>query len=111
MGRPSRRVGTYVPCKWRFPAVQGGGSLRPVADDERPVVRVGDVVHLRDGELEEWWRIVPADVADVRRRWMSADTPMARAVLGHGVGDRVRVDRPGGRWPIDILAVESRGTE
>jgi transcription elongation GreA/GreB family factor len=72
-------------------------------------VRIGDVVHVRDGQLDEWWRIVPADMADVLRRWMSAETPMARALLGHRAGDVVRVDRPGGRSPVTILAIESPG--
>jgi transcription elongation GreA/GreB family factor len=72
-------------------------------------VRIGDVVHVRDGRLEEWWRIVPSDMADALRRWMSAETPMARALLGHRAGETVRVDRPGGRAPVTILDVESRG--
>lgn len=74
-----------------------------------PTVRIGDIVHVRDGMLVEWWRIVPADMADARRRWMSADAPMARALLGHWAGDVVRVDRPGGRSLITILAIEPRG--
>jgi transcription elongation GreA/GreB family factor len=72
-------------------------------------VRMGDVVHVRDGQLEEWWRIVPSDMADALRRWMSAETPMARALLGHRTGEVVRVDRPDGRSPVTILAIDSPG--
>jgi transcription elongation GreA/GreB family factor len=50
-------------------------------------------------------------MSDALRRWISADTPMARALLGHRVGEQVRVERPGGRWPVTILAVESAGLE
>ncbi len=92
------------------PAKGPGSSPGTRTSGERPVC-IGDVVHVRDGKLDEWWRIVPADVADARRRWMSAETPMARALLGHRAGDEVRVDRPGGRSPVTVLAVESRGTE
>src|SRR5262245_39007687 len=72
---------------------EGPGSKRGVGTNADLTVRIGDVVYVRDGDLEEWWRIVPADVADVRRRWMSAATPMARALLGHRAGDEVRVER------------------
>lgn len=67
--------------------------------------RVGCWVMVRGGELEEEWRIVPAEEADVRRRWISEESPLARAVLGHGAGDRVLVQGPHGRWPVVILRV------
>lgn len=88
---------------------KGPGSTPGARTNGERTVRVGDVVHVRDGQLEEWWRIVPADMADVLTRWMSAETPMARALLGHRAGEVVRVDRPGGRSPVTLLAVESRG--
>ena len=88
---------------------KGPGSSPGARTNGEQAVRVGDVVHVRDGNLEEWWRIVPADAAHARRRWMSAETPMARALLGHRAGEEVRVDRPGGRSPVTILAIESRG--
>jgi len=72
-------------------------------------VRVGNVVRVRDGCLDEWWRIVPEHEADVLRRWISEGTPLARAVVGHRAGDVVDVAGPGGRhWPVTILAVEAR---
>lgn len=89
--------------------VKGPGSSPGTRTNGDGRVHIGDVVHVRDGKVDEWWRIVPADMADVRRRWMSAETPMARALLGHRAGDDVRIDRPGGRSTVAILAVESRG--
>jgi transcription elongation factor GreA len=71
-----------------------------------PAVQVGSLVRVQDGELEEQWRIVPAVEADPSRCSISEDSPMARALLGHRPGDRVRVRRPEGNWPIVILAVE-----
>jgi len=73
------------------------------------VVRVGSLVRVRDGELEEWWRIVPSHEADAMRRCISEETPFARALLGHQVGDEVRTQAPGGRWTVTILGVDSEG--
>jgi transcription elongation GreA/GreB family factor len=60
------------------------------------VIRVGSWVEIRDGELEEGWRIVNAEEADAMRRLMSEETPLARALLGHVSGDVVRVRGPQG---------------
>ena len=68
-------------------------------------VRVGCWVEVRDGELEEGWRIVPAEDADALRRRISDQTPLARALLGRQVGDQVSVDGPEGRRLVSILAV------
>jgi transcription elongation GreA/GreB family factor len=73
------------------------------------VVRVGSLVRVRDGELEEWWRIVPSHEADAMRRCISEETPFARALLGRRVGDEVRTQAPGGRWTVTILGVDSEG--
>jgi len=58
-------------------------------------VTIGDVVHVRDGQLSEWWRIVPHHEADAMRRRISERTPMAQALLGHLAGEVVRVPEPG----------------
>ena len=68
-------------------------------------VRVGCWVEVRDGQLEEGWRIVPAEEADAMRRRISEATPLARALLGHQVGDQVRVDGPEGRRLVSILGI------
>ena len=75
----------------------------PVGDDVR--VRLGCWVQVRDGQLEEGWRIVSADEADALRRLISAETPLARALLGRRAGEQVRVDGPEGRRPVTILSV------
>lgn len=74
-----------------------------------PQVRVGDIVDVQDGELREWWRVVPHGEADALRHWISAESPLGRAVLGHRAGDIVQVRSPqsweAGR-PVAILAVQ-----
>ena len=68
-------------------------------------VTVGSWVEVRDGQLEEGWRIVPAEEADAMRRRISEATPLARALLGHQVGEQVRVDGPEGRRLVSILGI------
>jgi len=70
------------------------------------VICVGSWVQIRDGELQEGWRIVANDEADAMRRLMSEETPLARALLGHVAGEVVRVRGPqGSARPVTILDV------
>ncbi len=92
---------------------EGPGSSPGVRTIEAPksrlVVQVGDVVDVQDGQLREWWRIVPHHEADAMRRRISENSPLARGLLGHGVGEVIRVRAPGepgaGR-AVTILAMK-----
>jgi transcription elongation factor GreA len=68
-------------------------------------VRVGSWVEIRDGQLQEFWTIVPTGEGDALRRRMSEDSPLARAVLGHRPGDQVSVDGPGRRRAVEVVSV------
>jgi transcription elongation factor GreB len=57
-----------------------------------------------DGESLEF-RIVGADEFDPARRFISMDSPMARAVLGKQEGDEAVVVRPKGTGSFTILRV------
>ena len=72
-------------------------------------VTVGSWVEIRDGQLQEHWRIVPAHEADALRGLLSEACPLARALLGHGPGDVVQVQGPEGRRRVTVLAVSGRG--
>jgi transcription elongation GreA/GreB family factor len=75
--------------------------------NEERVVRIGSWVQIRDGEIEEGWRIVVAIEADAARRLISEEASLARALLGHAAGEVVSVRGPHGvRWPVTILSVE-----
>jgi transcription elongation factor GreA len=74
-------------------------------DQQHGAVRVGSWVEVRDGQLQEFWRIVPAHEADAMRRMISESSPLARALLGHRPGDRVSVDGPGRGWPVEVVSV------
>ena len=71
-----------------------------------PRARVGWRVSVHDGQQQEDWRIVPTEDADASRGRISEDCPLARAVLGHGVGEVVRLHCPGGTRSVTLLGVE-----
>lgn len=54
---------------------------------------------------ERRYRIVGADEFDPSRRWISLDSPMARALLGKSAGDEISVELPEGRSDFLILDV------
>ena len=70
------------------------------------MVTVGSWVTVRDGEHEEAWGVVDPPDADLGRRMMSREAPLARALLGHGPGDVVRVRAPSGIRNVTVLNVE-----
>ncbi len=54
---------------------------------------------------ESTYRIVGADEFDPDRGWISVDSPMARALLKHGVDDEIKVTTPGGDVTYFITAI------
>jgi transcription elongation factor GreA len=71
-------------------------SPSEIADDP-DLVELGDEVEVRfpDGSVEVFLLVHPLEAGMDERR-TSADSPVARAVLGSRVGDRVTVTSPGG---------------
>jgi transcription elongation GreA/GreB family factor len=74
-------------------------------NDVGRIIDVGCWVAVQDGETREEWRIVDPSEADVTRRLISTQTPLARALLGHRAGERVHVSGPGGRYRVTIIDV------
>lgn len=78
-----------------------------IAADRRRA-RVGCRVEYRDevvGEVEQVI-IVPHVEADFISGRISADSPLAQALVGHVIGDAVRARTPGGTRVLTIMAVE-----
>lgn len=50
-------------------------------------------------------RIVGPDEFNPRKRWISIDSPMARALIGHTVGDEIKVITPSGNAYYYILKI------
>ena len=79
-----------------------------VALEDRPhdpsVVELGDLVvlELDDGSIERFRLVDPVEAAldDVR---ISVESPLARALLGHRVGDVVDVAAPGSSYRCRVL--------
>ena len=69
-------------------------------------VTIGSWVTVKDGEIDEAWHIVQHHEADAMRRHISADSPLACALLGHGAGEQVKVLGPAGQRLITILHVD-----
>ena len=76
---------------------------------EKDVVSLGRKVSFKeipDGD-EETYTIVGSAEADPAEFKISNDSPIARSILGHKVGDKVTIQTPGGSFDIEITRVES----
>ncbi|HZU88630.1 MAG TPA: transcription elongation factor GreA [Stellaceae bacterium] len=71
------------------------------------VIKFGAKVTLADEENDEeqTFRIVGEDEADVRNGRLSVTSPLARALIGKGIGDTVEVSTPRGAKSYEIVSV------
>ena len=78
---------------------------QPPPDDGR--VHFGCWVRLEDDETgeEHLYRIVGPDETDIDKGYISADSPMARALLGKGLDDEILVQRPKGDLSATIVDI------
>lgn len=69
-------------------------------------VRFGAIVNLMDerGNVQEY-AIVGEDEADIARNQVSWVSPLARALIGHKVGDIVTWRRPAGDMTLEITGI------
>ncbi|MGX7109686.1 transcription elongation factor GreA [Facklamia miroungae] len=75
-----------------------------VAADEVTLGRTVTFNELPDGP-EEAYTIVGSAEADPMEYKISNDSPMAKALLGHKVGDKVTIETPGGSFDVEITKV------
>ena len=64
-------------------------------------VFLGDVESARQVK----YKIVGADEADIRNGRISVNSPVAKALIGHGVGEVVQVVVPSGKKEYEILKI------
>jgi transcription elongation GreA/GreB family factor len=69
------------------------------------VIRIGSRVRVQDGDGTEQFRIVEPDDADATADRVSAESPLARALLGRRVGEQVRFRAPGGVLSVTVVEV------
>ena len=76
------------------------------AGGEQTVVAFGSTVTVRDDEgREQRWRIVSSHDASPREGLLSAESPVAVALMGRAVGEQVPVALPKGRRTLTVLGV------
>lgn len=70
-------------------------------------VLFGATVELVDAETEKsvTYRIVGEFEADIKKRWISVTSPVARGLIGKSVGDVATIQSPGGVRELEIVKV------
>lgn len=69
-------------------------------------VQLGSKVTIKEGNFEaETFVIVGAAEANPREGKISNESPIGKAILGHKVGDSVKVETPGGTYTVKILKI------
>jgi transcription elongation GreA/GreB family factor len=79
--------------------------------DDPAMVELGETVTVQlDGGAPEQFLIVHPVEAPLNDTRISADSPLARALLGRRIGEEVAVDAPAGAYRCRILAAERAAT-
>jgi transcription elongation factor GreA len=71
------------------------------------LVQGGSLVRVQDDDGEHEFAIVEPHEADASAGRVSIESPLGRAVLGHGVGECVLVRAPAGGRSVRIVAIEA----
>ncbi|MCA9945757.1 MAG: transcription elongation factor GreA [Ardenticatenaceae bacterium] len=79
--------------------------------NEDNIVNIGETVTIQmsDGEVEKY-TIVGMAEADPSQGFISNESPLGQALLGHQVGERVIVHAPAGEIEYQIMAVTPRSS-
>jgi transcription elongation factor GreB len=80
-------------------------SAQIVESTSKDVVRFGARVTVSSEGGEQTYRIVGVDEADPARGDVAFTSPMARALLGHEIGDEVVVRTPRGNETLEVVAI------
>jgi len=84
--------------------------IREFAGGERVFFGAWVEVESASGEVTRY-RVVGPDEADMAPQYISMDSPLARAVLKHGVGDAVQVRQPDRLTTYTIVTVSYPANE
>jgi transcription elongation factor GreA len=72
---------------------------------EGGTVDLGSRVRVRDVDGEEEYTLVSRALTDPARGRISEESPVGRALLGHGRGDEIAVTTPGGVRRLTIIDI------
>ncbi len=81
-----------------------------IEDNGKPkktdAIQVGTKVTIKEGNFDaETFTIVGAAEANPREGKISNESPIGKAILGHKIGDTVKVETPGGTYNVKIIKV------
>jgi transcription elongation factor GreA len=86
--------------------IQGAVVVEETDEGAGDVVGFGSTVVVRDEDgKEQTWRIVSSHDAAPREGRLSAESPMATALLGRAPGDRTAVTLPKGKRTLTVVSV------
>ena len=86
--------------------ISGAVVVQETSDGAGGVVGFGSTVVVRDEDgAEQTWRIVSSHDAAPAEGRLSAESPVAMALLGRGPGDQVSVSLPKGKRVLTVLNV------
>lgn len=84
-------------------------SAKIIEENDRKkgdAVQLGSKVTIKEGNFEaETFTIVGAAEANPREGRISNESPIGKAILGHKVGEVVKVETPGGTYSVKILKI------
>ncbi len=67
-------------------------------------MQVGSTVTIKeDGSSSEKYTIVGAAEANPREGKISNESPIGKSILGHKMGETVKVETPGGTYNVKII--------
>ena len=68
------------------------------------IIQVGSKVTIKEGNFEtETFTIVGAAEANPREGKISNESPIGKSILGHKMGETVKVETPGGTYNVKII--------
>ncbi len=85
-------------------------TARVIEEDAKPsdTIDIGSTVTVSEVGYpeEEVYRIVGPAEANPSQGYISYESPIGKAVLGHKVGDKVKINAPEGAYEIEVLKIE-----
>ena len=93
----------------RILTIQGMLKNAQIIERHGPVGQVdlgASVTIAEQGEAPEVYTIVGSAEADPSNGFISNESPVGQALMGHRVGDEVTVKTPGGDFSLRIVAIE-----
>lgn len=76
-----------------------------VSNDKIGVGNTVKISYVDDPEEEDQYKIVGSQEADPFESKISNESPIAKALLGHKVGDTVSVESPNGSYEIKVIEI------